>query len=348
MELYDEARSRRKERRAEELRAREMRFQRLSPIIEETLAVCRSWAEGVIDRETAQRKLWEVCPDEETQMEVIEFLWPILEERLDMTAEEWAAQRVERGRALEAGKEELLKSTELLAAAEQARLALEVVSRQVLAGEKQAIEDAASIAEQAITLLMVAEKMHPEAARKVATFRMHWPLLGSREPGWAVPAAERMESLRLGTALECLQTRFRQPRGANENHPARLWAGAAVRVLEETRHRWTLYAGFREEFEKLILEGGIVCAESPPWVDAALKLQAFSASSARKWGKVIRDMIRSQVPHFHTAPEWSNQRNNAKSNCRDSRGEIQNAILDDIVSALLRIAPSAKLPKSDC
>ncbi len=57
-------------------------------------------------------------------------------------------------------------------------------------------------------------------------------------------------------------------------------------------------------------------------------------------------MIREQKPDFHTSPEWENQRNTARHRGRDTRGEIQNAILDDIVSALRRIAPSAKLPKS--
>ena len=57
-------------------------------------------------------------------------------------------------------------------------------------------------------------------------------------------------------------------------------------------------------------------------------------------------LIREQVPDFHKAPVWESQRNTARRNCRDTRGEIQNAILDDIVSALRRLAPAAKVPKS--
>jgi hypothetical protein len=45
------------------------------------------------------------------------------------------------------------------------------------------------------------------------------------------------------------------------------------------------------------------------------------------------------MPDFHTQPEWANQRRTAVANERDSVGEIQNAILDDIVSALARLAP---------
>lgn len=348
LELYAAARSLRTTRKAEALREKELHFQKLSPVIEQTLETFRSRAAGTIDQETAQRKLREICPDEKTRMEIIQFLWPILEERLDMTSEERAAQRAGAEQALATKGEELEKRSELLEAWEQARLALEVVSSQVLAGGEKAIEDAAAIAEQAILLLVMAEKLHPAAVRRVAAGRMAWPLLGSREPDWARGAAVRIESLQLGSGPELFHTRFRQPRGSDENHPARQWAKQAVRVLEETRLRRAIYADYRSEFEDLILEGKIDRTDFPGWVDAALKVPVFSSASARQWGQVIREMIREQAPDFHTAPEWSNQRNNAKRNCRDSRGEIQNAILDDIVSALSRLAPERDLPKLEC
>jgi hypothetical protein len=156
----------------------------------------------------------------------------------------------------------------------------------------------------------------------------------------------KLESLQLGSGLELLRTRFRQTRGADENYPARQWAKAAVRTVEETRWRYISFAEYSGEFEQMMMEGKIDLAATPEWVTGALKLPPFSSVTARDWGKVIREMIREQASDFHTLPEWSGQRNTARQNCRDSRGEIQNAILDDIVSALRRLAPAKKLPKS--
>jgi hypothetical protein len=56
----------------------------------------------------------------------------------------------------------------------------------------------------------------------------------------------------------------------------------------------------------------------------------------------MRDMIRQQLPDFHTRPEWKNQRSTAAQGARNTVGEVQNAILDDIASALKRIAPPCR------
>jgi hypothetical protein len=62
----------------------------------------------------------------------------------------------------------------------------------------------------------------------------------------------------------------------------------------------------------------------------------------------VRKLIREQMPDFQMRPEWSNQRNTAAASGRETPGEIKNAILDDITSALERLVPDSDLPKSDC
>jgi len=347
MGLYCEVQSLRTERRLEALRVKEQSLQKLLPILEKSAAVLESRAAGEFDWETAQKKLREICPDKGTQMEVIKFLWPTLQERLDLAGEEPSANKqdpAEKERESAGGNEDLAKSGELLDAAEQVQKALGIVSDQVLAGVECAIEQAAAMAEHAVALLLIAQKLHPEMTRKVAARRMHWPMLGSREPGWARRAAARLESLQVGRNLECLRARFREARGADENYPARQWAKAAVRMLEDTRRRFIIYADYKEEFREMILDGKMELAPAPRWVDEVLQLRAFSSATARQWGKVVREMIREEMPDFHTAPEWQNQRNTAKQSCRDSPGEIRNAILDDISSALTRIAPPENQP----
>jgi len=68
-------------------------------------------------------------------------------------------------------------------------------------------------------------------------------------------------------------------------------------------------------------------------------LPGFSERSLPRWKPVIRAMIREQMPEFHKHSDWGNQRRTAAASGRDTPGEIQNAILDDICSALGRIAP---------
>jgi hypothetical protein len=167
----------------------------------------------------------------------------------------------------------------------------------------------------------------------------------SAKSSWQTAAAQQLQGLELGKELEVLQVRFESARGPDENYPARQWAKAAVRTLEETRRRFIMYGEYRDEFQQIIFAGKAELAEIPRWAGAACRLPLLSKETARAWGSVIRDMIRQQIPDFHTRPEWQNQRKTAAYSGRNTAGEIRNAILDDIVSALRRIAPRATLPK---
>jgi hypothetical protein len=161
-----------------------------------------------------------------------------------------------------------------------------------------------------------------------------WPLLVSAKSSWEKASHRQLEGLELGSDSQILQVRFDSARGSDDNYPARRWAKAAVRTLEETRWRFLTYGQFREEFQQITFEGRAKLAEIPRWAGAARRLPFLSKETASAWANVIRDMIRQQVPDFHTRPEWENQRNTARHSGRGTRGEIQNAILDDIVSAL--------------
>jgi hypothetical protein len=77
----------------------------------------------------------------------------------------------------------------------------------------------------------------------------------------------------------------------------------------------------------------------PAWAPKTKELPDFSEETLGHWAPLVREMIRDQIPDFHLRSEWSNQRNSCKARRRDTKGEIQNAILDDIASALKTIAP---------
>ena len=136
--------------------------------------------------------------------------------------------------------------------------------------------------------------------------------------------------------------------------PARRWAKAAVRAIEETRFRFLSLRGLLREFGSIealsnyCSEASWDMGKDPEWVEGVVELKQFSSESLTQWKPVIRKMIREQLPEFHTRPEWNTQRNTAEASGRNTPGEIQNAILDDIISALRRLAPIRQVPKSGC
>jgi hypothetical protein len=148
------------------------------------------------------------------------------------------------------------------------------------------------------------------------------------------------------------KARFRQPRGAEINLPARTWAKAAVRTIEETRFRFLAFGslmkgfGSAEALTDYCMETGWDFGQSADWVNDVTKLGIFSVESLPAWKRAIRKIIRQQMPDFHTRSEWATQRASAIARGRDTRGEVQNAILDDICSALERLAPAKQCRNS--
>jgi hypothetical protein len=151
--------------------------------------------------------------------------------------------------------------------------------------------------------------------------------------------------LELGADTTEFKVNFRRARGTDANLPARRWAKAAVRTIEATRLRlfWFSYALRRfashEVFADFCVEAGWEFGKRPDWVPEVAEVSAFSKKTLPGWKTAIRKMIREQMPNFHTRPEWTTQRNTAAANGRNTPGELQNAILDDIVSALASLAP---------
>jgi hypothetical protein len=197
----------------------------------------------------------------------------------------------------------------------------------------------------AVRYLAFLERSQPELVGRIARQKAMWPLLTYGARGWERDAARYLSKLNLGADLAFLKVRLRQPRGAGIDLPARAWAKAAVRTIEETRLRLLLFArlidefGPPEAFADFCLEAGWGFGESARWVDDVAKLGKFSLEELPLWKSAVRNIIRQQIPDFHTRSEWSTQRASAIARGRGTPGEIKNAILDDIVSALERLVP---------
>lgn len=216
-------------------------------------------------------------------------------------------------------------------------------------GDAGAAREVVKVATHASQTVMLLEKLHPELLRPLARQTSLWPGLISTDVEASRSTFRRVEALGLGADVYWQTLRFRQARGADENYPARLWAKAAVRTIEDTRLRLVAYGRLPKE---CILAGlrkkGIGLAALPKWCEAAARLRKFSQSECAAWMKVIREMIRAELPDFHLRPQWQNVRSSVERSRCGGKGEVQNAILDDIASALERLAPEDPLPKPAC
>ncbi len=207
------------------------------------------------------------------------------------------------------------------------------------------------VAGLALGLLEVAQ---PEMIGRIARVETTWPLLTDGKSGWERKAAQKIARLDLGADLAHLRTRFRQPRGAEINLPARTWAKAAVRTIEVTRWRFLTFGKLSKEFGSVealsdfCFETGWEFGQSAGWEGEVMGLGRFSVETLPFWKRAIRKIIRQQMPDFQTRPEWATQRHSAIALGRSTPGEIQTAILDDIASALEGLAPPLELPKPAC
>jgi hypothetical protein len=221
-------------------------------------------------------------------------------------------------------------------------------------GDASAAKLLLASASEATHLLQLLENYKSEIMGNIAAQEGLWPVLASAEAGWEKEALQRIARLKLGADSVKHKVRFHDPRGTDLNLPARRWAKAAVRTLEHTRIRLLGFGqllrdfGSAEVMADFCLKNGWTRANQPEWADDVAKLPMFTCESLPAWKLVIRKMIREQMPDFHNHPDWQAQRNSAKVSGRETRGEIQNAILDDIASALKRIAPPKEMPKSAC
>ncbi|MCB1079721.1 MAG: hypothetical protein KDM63_15885 [Verrucomicrobiae bacterium] len=239
---------------------------------------------------------------------------------------------------------EIQAEERLLKWEQQAHNAVGHLFDQATEGYGPAIKAIARLAETATIILLAVEKAHPTIVSNLARSHLTWPALISAESNWVKTNERRIADLNLGADLTPYRARFRRLRGANENRPARIWAMTAVRTLEETKYRMAQFRVHSDWIVSEIEQGNFGFESPPPWFRPACLLPPFDQSTYPQWFDVIREMIREQQPDFHDAPEWSNQRNSLTARGKGTKGVIQNAILDDIGSALKQLAPNPKLP----
>jgi hypothetical protein len=101
----------------------------------------------------------------------------------------------------------------------------------------------------------------------------------------------------------------------------------------------------KDSVDKNLEQGTWKRGVEPAWVSKAKDLPDFlqTPNVRKQWADVIREMIRQELPDFHTRPEWENQRRSCKASNKlagksPSKGDFQNAIFDDIIPALKTIA----------
>ena len=296
--------------------------------------------------EAAVKKFRRLIPDKELAKEIFD-IW---DKAMKQTPEESEKAKAEMARE----EIELAESERLFRSQKAIHGGISTLAEAARAGDLLAVKYLVEAAVNAIAQLDIAELQSSEAVQSVAKSVTHWPVLANDEGNWEKRALRRVADLKLGDDLAVFKVRFRKARGTDANLPARVWAKAAVRAVEETRIRFLLYGqvlrgfGSNEALADFCLDRGWEFGKAPAWMDDVAKLKHFSAEVLPEWKSAIRKIIREQLPDFHTHPDWITQRNTAAASGRDTPGEIQNAILDDIVSALARLAPERTMPKPAC
>jgi hypothetical protein len=337
VEFWQEAKERTQELRMKELRRRKTRMKKLQAAVRKTQPIVRKVLRNEVSVEVAAQKIKRLAPDKDLAGELFDH-WK-------KAAAATPATVARQKKKIVRDKADLRRRERLRKAGKAVHRGLCVLMEAVMAGDADAAEDLADAAISATRYLYLAERSSPDVFSRVARAQIQWPVLASEEAGWEKDTVRRVAELDLGANLQIFKVRFRRARGTDANLPARLWAKAAVRVAEETRWRMFTFAQLGSDFDSseafadFCVEAGWRLGSRPKWINSAAELEVFSQATLPKWKRVIRQIIREAMPDFHTQPEWANQRRTAVANERDSVGEIQNAILDDIVSALARLAP---------
>ena len=346
LRFFFAALDRTQKRKEKQLAIRKKQFAKLMTARRKTWPVIRKVLHNEISPQAGAEKFKRLVPDKKLLREIFEG-W----EKATKTTPEQAAKEKE---DIARQEVELAKDTKLLKAQESFYKILKMLSEAIEEGSAESAEALADVAFQATCFLQIGEKKKPELFRQIARKTRCWAVMASDEAGWEKEAVQRVGVLELGADLESLKVRFRKARGADANLPARLWAKAAVRTIEQTQFRILSFGqvlrdfGSHQALADFCLENGWKIGKQPEWVHDASGLKKFSSESLPSWKLVVRKLIREQMPGFHTRPEWKTQYNTAVANGRATPGEIQNAILDDITSALSRLVPDSIMPKSTC
>jgi hypothetical protein len=217
---------------------------------------------------------------------------------------------------------------------------LEKAKEDAFAGNQAAAKFLVELATHLSWWISALEKQQPEIMSEIARKINVWPVVADTQPGSNVEMLARLDELGLGKDIPPqIEPSFRKARGCDENHPARHWAKAAVRCVNTTRFWQRQLVSRKDSVDKKFEQGTWKRGIEPAWVSEVKNLPDYSNQSRAKWADVIRTMIREELPEFHLQTEWANQRNSCKKRNRGSKGEIQNTIFDDIISALKTITP---------
>jgi len=334
-------------------RVREKELAQKKAKLEESLKTLRRFDTLIADalagrasNEEIGRAVHKLVPDQETKKELFEAFKAAINEKPEDAAKK-KQEIVRKDEEIRRMEIDLACRQKLLKANAAINKGVFVLTEALRAGNADAARYLAEAAIYASSMIHLFEPLKPELFRRVAKWNVLWPVLATGDTGWEKVAVRRIAKLGVGDNLVPYRTRFRTARGYDENLPARRWAKAAVRTIEETRLRFLRYAyllhdfGSPEAFTDFCLKSGWDLRPAPKWVEKACALDDFTRASERQWAAAIRDMVREQLPDFHSGDEWQNQRNAAKASGRDTKGLVQNRILDDICDALRSIAPNA-------
>jgi len=323
--------------RAKEQAQREKRFKELVKAKRRTEPVIKKFLSDKLSPDAAARRIKRLIPNKRVAREVLDHWSHIVSVKLEDKAGQ--KERLAREEADIHRRGVLLKANRII------HDNIEVLCQAATGGDADAAKLLAEVAILATDLLHSVGDSQSELPREIARWQTKWPVFAFDEPGWQRRAEKQIQELDLGAELRIFRTRFRQARGADENHPARVWAKAVVRVVEETRLRMIAFSkiardfGSSEALTDFVMETGWEYGRIAKWAEKLAELPIFSRQSLPSWKAIVRQIIREDLPDFHTAAEWANQRNTMEMNGRATVGEIRNAILDDIVSALSRLAP---------
>jgi hypothetical protein len=319
-------------RKAKEWRELEKAIHKLSPLITSVL-------NGDQEAANASPDVSELVPDVEMRRKVFDWYSQLINREPE--AGELESSESDDSEEKHAARARVLKWKESI------QTSTEGLLRAIESGDAGAAEALIDAVTNATLSLMLATRMYPEVMKEAAAMKTLWPVIAREEPGWEKTAANQIAGLELGKGMIKFKSPLRKVRGSDVQLPGRRWAKAAVRTIDETRWKVPYFfhmvnkLGGSDEWASWSIRHGWDIEDYPSWVLSATKLEPFSVETYDSWKALVREIIREQVPDFHLLPDWATQRATAEANGRGTPGEIQNAILDDIVSALKRLAPDA-------
>jgi hypothetical protein len=322
-----------------ELAREEAEWKELSDAIDELKPLISSVLLGERDSETVSDDVVKLVPKKELRKKVYDWYVEVLDRKPEDVEES--------NTILEAARQEAAINKRIAQCRRKIHASLTCLYEMIGSDAPGAAEALVEVATHATFHVSLATSAHPGIMKKAAAMNTMWPVMAYEEPGWEKTAANQIAELELGKGMIKFNSRLRKVRGSDVHLPARRWAKAAVCTIDETRWRAQLFLhllqklGGSEQWATFSIKRGWDIEEYPSWVPAATKLEPFSVETYDSWKALVREIIREQVPDFHLLPDWTTQRATAEANGRSTPGEIQNAILDDIVSALKRLAPDA-------